>query len=76
MNDNKARAISVCISRCAHVTCRIGGMCSATKFNSLLGKMPAWWDHLPDGGEARRGAFADMLGREMIRHLESRSAQQ
>ena len=76
MNENEARARSACLSRCVHASCRIGSICRGTKFNSLLGTMPAWWDHLPDGGEARRAALADMLGREMIRRLESRSTQQ
>jgi len=70
MNDHKARAKATCISRCIHVTCRGTDMCSRPRFDSLLGKMPAWWDYLPDGGDARRSALADALGAEMLREFQ------
>jgi hypothetical protein len=66
MNDHKSRAKAACISVCGNIVCRRAGTCSKSRFDSLLGDMPLWWDFLPDGGEARRCAFADLLGREMV----------
>lgn len=66
MSDHKIRAIAACKARCPNVVCRGGRGCNRPQFDLLLGNLPAWWDFLPDGGEARRSAFADLLGRAMV----------
>jgi len=58
MNDHKARAKAICMSACSSVACRCAEACAGQQFDPLLGAMPAWWDYLPDGGEARRSALA------------------
>ena len=74
MNDHKARAKAICMSTCSSVACRCADTCAGRQFDPLLGAMPAWWDYLPDGGEGRRSALADLLGRDMIRSLTQRIA--
>ncbi len=71
MMDHKTRARAACISSCGAATCVAARTCSEPRFDPLLGQMPAWWDHLPDGGEARRCALADMLGRDLVRTIET-----
>jgi hypothetical protein len=58
------------MSSCRAATCAAARACSQPRFDPLLGLMPGWWDHLPDGGEARRCALADLLGRDMVRRIE------
>ncbi len=72
MNDHKARAKAICMSTCTSDACRRAAACAGRQFDSLLGAMPAWWDYLPDGGEARRSALADLLGRDMVHALTER----
>lgn len=72
MNDHKARAKAICMSTCSSTACCCAETCAGRQFDPLLGTMPAWWDYLPDGGEARRSALADLLGRDMILSLAQR----
>ncbi len=66
MSNHKTRAKAACIAACSRATCRLGGACRSQQFDSLLGHLPEWWTYLPDGGEARRCALADALGRQMV----------
>lgn len=74
MHDHKTRAKARCMAICNAPTCQCVGACAGQQFDPLLGPMPAWWDHLPDGGGARREALADLMGRQMMRSLEQGAA--
>ncbi len=66
MSNHKSRAQAACIAVCTNATCSREDECRWQEFDSLLGHLPRWWKYLPDGGEARRGALADALGRQMF----------